>query len=254
MEQSLESQKPTLKIYNEKLIVAGTFLGGPLVAGYFIAHNFKAFNEPDKANRTWVYAILTTVIIFGFIFLIPESVNIPNRLIPLIYTAITFFLVQRFQEQKIKAHIDSGGVSYRPWRMICVSLIGCVITVIPILGFIMVPDMIANAAMTSKTYGNIKNEISFDKNNISETEVDRIATSFKATTYFDEVETKYVHAKKVNNSYELSLSMMEGIEKNQEAIVAYAQLRNDLQTFFPNNKIILLFVVNDLNNVVKRFE
>jgi hypothetical protein len=48
--------------------------------------------------------------------------------------------------------------------------------------------------------------------------------------------------------------MVEGIEKNQEAIAAYTQLRNDLQTFFPNNKIILLFVVNDLNNVVKRFE
>jgi hypothetical protein len=179
MEQFLDPQKPTLKIYNEKSIVAGTFLGGPLVAGYFIAQNFKAFNEPEKANRTWVYAVLTTIIIFGCIFLIPDNVNIPNRLIPLIYTVITYFLVQRFQEQKIKTHLNSGGTFHRPRRMICVSLIGCIITVIPILGFVMVPDMIANAAMTSKTYGKIKNEISYDKKNMSEAEVDRMLIVLK---------------------------------------------------------------------------
>jgi hypothetical protein len=45
MEEILDAEKPMQKIYNTKAIIIGTFLGGPLVAGYFIAENFKAFNE-----------------------------------------------------------------------------------------------------------------------------------------------------------------------------------------------------------------
>ncbi len=40
MEQILDIEKPKPKIYNYRAIGVGTFLGGPLVAGYFIAENF----------------------------------------------------------------------------------------------------------------------------------------------------------------------------------------------------------------------
>lgn len=51
MEQILDIQTSTQKIYRDKAIWVGTFLGGPLAAGYLIAENFKAFNDPAKVKR-----------------------------------------------------------------------------------------------------------------------------------------------------------------------------------------------------------
>src|SRR6266487_6381979 len=96
-EQTLDNQILRGKIYKDRAIYVGTFLGGPLVAGYLIAENFKIFSEPDRAKKTWIYAIIATVVIFGGIFLIPDTVKIPNQIIPLIYTGITYYLVQHFQ-------------------------------------------------------------------------------------------------------------------------------------------------------------
>ena len=69
MEQIMEKQSPTGKIYKAREIEVGAFIGGPLVAGYFIAENFKVFNQPDKAKRTWVITIIVTILIFGGIYI-----------------------------------------------------------------------------------------------------------------------------------------------------------------------------------------
>jgi hypothetical protein len=139
--------------------------------GCLIAENFKAFNETAKAKKTWLYAIVATVIVFGGACLIPDNVKIPNQIIPLIYTAIAYYLVQRFQGQNISAHINSGGQLFGWWRTIAVGLIGLALTVIPIFGFSLLSDGTVNARTETKTYGIMKHEIAFDKNNVSENEV-----------------------------------------------------------------------------------
>lgn len=64
-EQTLDKHITIGKIYKEKAITFGTFLGGHLVAGHLIAENFKVFGEKDRAKKTWIYTIIATVIIFG---------------------------------------------------------------------------------------------------------------------------------------------------------------------------------------------
>jgi riboflavin synthase alpha subunit len=68
-EKSVFEEVPTEKIYTEKAIRVGTFLGGPLVAGYFMAENFKVFGDSEKAKKTWIITILATLSIFALIFL-----------------------------------------------------------------------------------------------------------------------------------------------------------------------------------------
>jgi hypothetical protein len=63
LEKSVFEEVPTEKIYSEKAIRVGTFLGGPIVAGYFIAENFKVFGDFDKVK---------SILIFGLIFMIPR--------------------------------------------------------------------------------------------------------------------------------------------------------------------------------------
>jgi hypothetical protein len=136
MEQIIDNQKPIRKIYKDRAIWSGTMLGGPLVAGYLIAENFKTLNESEKVKTTWIISILSTVIIFGGVFLIPESVKIPHQAIPLFYTAIAYLFVSYFQDQKIKQYINSGGQFYSWYRTIAVSIIGLIITVVPIASFL----------------------------------------------------------------------------------------------------------------------
>lgn len=254
MEETIDGQIPMNKIYKDRAIWVGTFLGGPLAAGYLIAENFKAFNDKDKANKSWIYAIIAAVVVFGGIFLIPENIKIPNQIIPLIYTAIAYFLVQHFQGQNISAHINSGGQLFGWWRTIAVGLIGLAITIIPIIGFALISDSIDNASISTKTFGTMKHEIAFDKNNISETEVNKIADGLTKTTFFDEAVTKYVYASKLNDKYELKISVVDGITNDSQALQPFIDLRADLQTMFPNNKIVFKLVVDKLDNVVKTIE
>jgi hypothetical protein len=129
-EQASEAVKSAKRIYKDNRIWLGSYLGGPLVAGYLIAENFKAFNETDKAKKTWIYTIIGTIIIFGGMFLIPENIieSIPRYLIPLTYTAIAYGFVAHYQKKNISAFLALEGKPFGWWRTILIGLIGLAIT------------------------------------------------------------------------------------------------------------------------------
>jgi len=145
-EQASEAVKSEKRIYKDRAIWVATYLGGPLVAGYLIVENFKAFNEIEKVRKTWVYTIVGTIIIFGGIFAIPDDIleSIPKYFIPLIYTAIAYGFVKHFQGKNISAFIALGGKPFGWWRTIIVSLIGVVITFASIFVLILIFDAIVN--------------------------------------------------------------------------------------------------------------
>lgn len=254
MEQPISGNLiPKGKIYKDRAIYVGTLLGGPMVAGYLIATNFKNFNEPGKVKKTWLYAILSTIIIFGGMFLIPEGVKFPGQIIPLTYTAIAYFVVQHFQGQQITAHLSAGGQFYSWGRTIGTALIGLIITLIPILAISYFSDS-QNTTETSKVYGTMKHQIYFNESNITEREVDSLADGFIKTHFFDDAATKYVYAKKTGYDYELSISCNNSITGNAAAQAPFIQLRTDMQSLFPNNKIIFNLVVDSSDLVIKRLE
>lgn len=254
IEKSVFEEIPTNKIYSEKAITTGTFLGGPLVAGYLIAENFKAFGDYNKAKNTWIISILSTILIFGLIFLIPENIQIPNVIFPLIYMSIAGYLTKLYQQQKINEHINNRGEQFGWWRTIAISLVGCIITIGPIFGVAFASEA-ANGrlAESTKKYGIMNHEIVY-QNNITENEADKIAGSFEKNTFFDNQATKYIYLEKIDNNYEISISCNESIQTDLNGFQYFTQLKNDMQKDFANNKIIFKLVVNDLDNVVKRIE
>jgi hypothetical protein len=251
MEQTENIQTPTRKIYKDRAIWAGTFLGGPLVAGYLIAVNFNVFNDPAKAKKTWIYSIIATCVIFGGLYLIPNPEKIPKQIIPLIYTAIAYYIVQHYQGTKINSHINSGGQTYNWWRAFGIGLIGTVITVLPFIALAYFTDPTFTA--TSKTYGTLKHEILFNKNNISEDEINQIANGLTQTTFFDEAQKKQVFVKKDGKKYIIIIAVIDNTWNDPIALSPFIQLRADLQTLFPNNKIVLDLCI-DLDNIKKRLE
>ncbi|HET6992592.1 MAG TPA: hypothetical protein VFJ43_14760, partial [Bacteroidia bacterium] len=85
IESITNAQQELPKIFRVKAIYGATFLGGPLAAGYIMAHNYKIFGEPGKAKLSMAIAILSTLLLFLFVFNLPSSVKIPNQIIPLFY-------------------------------------------------------------------------------------------------------------------------------------------------------------------------
>jgi len=242
------------KIYKASALWLGTFFGGPLAAGYIIAENFKAFNRPDNAKKTWLFTIVATIVIFAGIFIIPDDVNIPNQLIPLIYTGIAALILHSFQGKQIQSHIKSGGQVYEWGRVVIIGLIGLAITLLTIIGTLFIIDSINNANLSTNTYGMMQHEISYDINNVSTQEIDNLADAFIKTTFFDNDITKYVYVEKVANSYEISISCNHAIVDEPEALEPFVQLKDDIQLLYPMTKIVLILVVDYFDNVVKRLE
>lgn len=252
IDETTNEKIPEGKIYKERAFWAGTYLGGPLVAGYLFSENFKTLGEPEKVKSTWIITIIATIVIFGAIFSIPDSVDIPNQIIPIIYTAIVIGLFKKYQFEKVNEHIERQGLTQGWGRVIGVGIIGLVITAGPIFGYYYLSDSIAQANISTKTYGlSVKHEIDFDKSNISEQEIDRIAEGFRETGFFDYSVAKYVYVVKNKNTYELSISVIEGIENDEYAIQPFAELRDQMDSYLPDNKVEIKLVVNYLENVVK---
>lgn len=254
LEKSVFEEIPTGKIYSEKAINIGTFLGGPLVAGYLISENFRTFADYKNVKKTWIITVLSTIAIFSSIFLIPESINIPSVIFPLIYVGITAYLVKRFQEEKINEHLNNGGEEYNWWRTIGITLIGCVVTLGVLVGLGFLNEAAKGTLSEStKKYGTMNHEIVY-QSNINENEADKIAEALTKGTFFDDSLTKYVYLEKTDNNYTVSISCNESVKTEPEAYQPFIELRNTVQKEFPRNKIVFNLVVENIDNVVKRIE
>jgi L-cystine uptake protein TcyP (sodium:dicarboxylate symporter family) len=124
MEKKSLPATPFRKLYDTKEIIVGTFLGGPLAAGYLLAENYKHFDENKKAKKTWIIAILSAVILYSIVLFVPQIEYIPVIVIPLVYTAITRVILKLFQEKRIERSIANNVPIYSMWRAILVGLIG----------------------------------------------------------------------------------------------------------------------------------
>lgn len=122
MEETIFNERITARLYTERAIRLATFLGGPLVAGYLIASNYKQLSEPGKVQRTWMIAIIATIVIMIVAFLLPA--NTPPYIIPFVYTFGTYYLVQNIQGEKIKIHVAEGGQLQPMWKAVVAGSIG----------------------------------------------------------------------------------------------------------------------------------
>ncbi|HEX8041611.1 MAG TPA: hypothetical protein VF490_20830 [Chryseosolibacter sp.] len=251
-EQIIDSEIETTsrKIYPMKAIWVGTFLGGPLSAGYLIAENFKTLGHRNKVGPTWILAIAATISVFGGVFLIPDAEKLPRQIVPLIYTAIVYAIVQQVQGQEIKAFMSGTGKAFSIWRALGLSLIWCVITLVPVFLSVLLTDPVITAQ--SKSYGELKHEIYFHENNVAENEADEIAEALRKASFFDDVQRKSVVLDKSDDAYVISIPLIKDAWNDSEVVSYFEDLRTKVQTFFPAKKIIInLSSEEDVTDVKK---
>jgi hypothetical protein len=140
MDEDILVAPPDYKLYKERPIYFATFLGGPLVAGYLIAENYRKLGESSKVWKTWLFTGLATILIFGYVFFI-QSATSPSYLVPIFYSLITAYLVKWLQGDRIKLHQKNLGEFYTIWRAALVALIGAVVTVAIAVGVLSILDI-----------------------------------------------------------------------------------------------------------------
>lgn len=140
MEQ--ETNKEDLKFYSLKSVSIATFIGGPMAAAILIRRNFLNQNEDGKALNTLFIGIITTILLFVFIFSIPETFwdKFPNSIFPAIYTGIVYLIAERTQGRILKEHKENNGGFFSAWKAAGIGLIFTVITVAVVFGYFFLYD------------------------------------------------------------------------------------------------------------------
>jgi hypothetical protein len=256
MEEPATPDRP-IKIYTSRAILVSTFLAGPMAGGYMLAENFKAFGERRRATWSLIISILGTALLMTVANLIPFIDKVP----PIAFSAAALVVIHQminyYLAKRMEAHFYAGGKKTGIGKIILVCVIALILTVsLAIVGvFYFTPSSFTSSPnVVTKNYGTLKHEIAYDPGNITVEEVNLIAGALTKGTYFDREIKKTVDVTKEDGRYELFLYCADSVRNNSEVFEIFADLRNDVQKSFPDNKIVINLVVDTQDNVVKRLE
>jgi len=126
------------RLYSLVAINIATFFGGPLAAGILVRQNFINLGKELAGRNALIIGIVSTVLLFVGIFSIPEEIidRIPNVLIPTVYAAIIYFIVEKYQGQDLTEHKESNSPFYSGWRAAGIGGACTVVMVVGILAYV----------------------------------------------------------------------------------------------------------------------
>lgn len=282
----LDNAKPTEKVYNEKGIILGALLGGPIAAGYFLIENYKSLDKQALVNKAWGITIGSTVLYFLLGYVIQEMFNISA--VPVTVACVMGGRQIFKQEQAIdvETHIQQGGEVYSNWRAAGISLLFFIGMLIPIgIGAMLyAPDpidfeptpteLVASdlprparsttssnsglmksvvASLETKSYGDAAHVIVYNNFFFTESKIDSIAEELTALGFFDASNQKYVYLEKVLFDYQFSITDASADVTTKQTIDQYEQLRISMETFLKDGKVHILLMDEDLEVVLAEF-
>ncbi|WP_397362459.1 hypothetical protein [Olleya sp. R77988] len=236
IEIQAKNKTKDIKLHSAKAISGATFLGEPLAAGYLISENFNALNKPDEGRKSLIIGIITTIVLFGGIFLIPQNIieKLPRVLIPSIYTAIIWAIVEWKQGDDLKIHKENENSFFSGWRAAGVGFISLLIIGIGLFGY-------AYLESNNPAYKIYDTKIEqFSKNETeSLTFYDNISTK-NNTTLISELDNLVIPKWKQNVDIIKELNTVDGLSSDllnqNKTLLKYSELR--LETFLLIKKAI----------------
>lgn len=120
-----ENKTEHLKFYSKNAIGLGTFLGGPLAAGFLIRENYVSLSEPEKGKRALFIGIITTILLLVGIFIIPEQImsKVPQQILPALYTGAIFLIVEKIHGKILTQHKENDNEFFPIWKSAIVGII-----------------------------------------------------------------------------------------------------------------------------------
>ncbi len=246
-----KTKAPSEKIYSKKAIWFGSFLGGPLSAGYFLASNFKSFGQQNRVRNTWMVAVVATAVLIAILYFLPDDINIPNSLIPLLTAAAAGYIADCTQGREIEAFAAAGGSFHKWWNTALISIGLAIALFVPLVTVAAIADSISAPAYTARAYGTTKNEITFDVKEMSVAEADALAAAFAETEFFNDKFTRYVLVEKSGSTYIIYLELIEGAVDNPAWMLALVKIKDEMTKLLPRHTFVFKIVDGGVENVLK---
>jgi len=110
-------KEKSVSLFSINAITLSTFLGGWIAGFLMIAYNFKQLGQKRKASNAYIVCIITTILFFVAIILIPLELfeMIPGFILPLSYVLTIKLYADKSQKKQIDQHFEEDGEKSFNW-------------------------------------------------------------------------------------------------------------------------------------------
>jgi hypothetical protein len=92
--QHILSTTPDFKLHDNKNIIIGTFLGGPLAGAFLMIENFRNLNQQQHVIKSWMIAIVGLLVLIASTY-ISIVEKIPNIFFSFLSIMVVSFFVNK---------------------------------------------------------------------------------------------------------------------------------------------------------------
>ncbi len=233
------------QVFSIKSILSATFFGGPLAAGLLISQNYKVFNMPDAALKALFWGILSTILLFGMLILLPDPIvsKIPHQLIPFIYTSIIYLLVKDNQNKLIEGYLKKGAQKASGWKTAGYSILSLlIIAVFFFVTIFFIPPFEGN----KMEFGWQKHQIYYDEE-IDENEVSKLGTALLTYGYFASDEQQVVNLQLTDDTYRLLIYVSKAWWQDSDIIESLQYLESHLSNSVMSKKLVIVMIEDGFN-------
>jgi len=239
------------RIYTERKILTGVLIGGSLAGSYYFWRTFHALGKPGHAIVVAIAFLVILLLAVASIF-IPVLDRVPNTAFWALQVGLALGVTRGFLSTEIADHIEADKNVYSWRNTILIGVISMIITLGALIALFYVGSQVLDGG-TTRYYGKLRHEIVFDSANLSEVEVERIASALTSTGFFDEEVQKTVDVAKSDNRFIITVYCTEAA-RVPEAIEFHKSWRSDLQRYFEVNPIVIDMVVGTPADRIARLE
>ena len=139
MQEPLFSPSFDRKLYTERAILIGTFIGGPLAGGYLLAQNFSTLDKKADAGRTWLIVTVLMLLTMSTAF-VPALDSIPAFVYSFVFCLAAHSAARKLQGSQIHFHQENGGSMHNTWKAVLVGVVFFLLMMAFILGIVYLQD------------------------------------------------------------------------------------------------------------------
>lgn len=120
------------KLYSKYQIYIATFIGGPLVGGYLMAHNFEVLGENEHAKKAKTYTIIVTLLLIALPSVLERLLNFtfPTTSLSIVPTVLAIYFFRLYQDKKVDAAFARSVAKASFWAVAGRTVLSIIVTLV----------------------------------------------------------------------------------------------------------------------------
>jgi general stress protein CsbA len=226
--------RPEYSLYSIKSITLATAIGSVLAGVILLSSNLKKVNREDEVLQTYIFGIVTLVVLVFASLKIPFANKIPD----FIFYLIQIGMVQLFANYKLKqdllTHEKHQGPFYSQWRAAGISVLFTLAIFVIILGI-----SLLNREIQKVDYGN--NQAVYYKLDATKDDAIALGNYLRKVNFFDSAGHKNVFISKEADEYKITFPVKNSVVSDKKILDAFSEFRKlTIENVFPGKKLKLI--------------